>query len=300
MSMKTAKVLGVLLPLSVMASSMSAQDEIGKVHNLSVAPGLIGRREGYYRSQQMFELQMDNVQRGPSWIVGKSKNHSTLPAEFQWDEAPVPESIAYPVYPFAALQASAKGKTHLKFVVGPDGEVVQAQVVQATTPEMGQAVLAMIDDWSFKPAKKQDGTPAFAVLGIEYEFNPSGSGDVPVSKSARNILDLLRKNPDEIVPSTQLDMMPKPISRHSPVYPVTMHQAGLTGSAMISFFIDEKGDAQLPDIVSSSAPEFGYAAAQAVATWRFEPPKKAGKTVITRVQIPVEFNEASAPLASAR
>jgi hypothetical protein len=33
----------------------------------------------------------------------------------------------------------------------------------------------------------------------------------------------------------------------------------------------------LPRIVSASAPEFGYAAAQAVATWRFTRPERKGK-----------------------
>jgi len=41
--------------------------------------------------------------------------------------------------------------------------------------------------------------------------------------------------------------------------------------------------------VSATAPEFGYAAAQAVATWRYEPPLLDGKPVIARVQIPVSF-----------
>lgn len=262
------------------------------------SPGIVGGQPVFVRAQQLIEFRLDGGQKSTAWKITKGKDHSKLPEKLQWDKPPVPVSTAFPVYPFSALEASTKGKTQLKFVVGPDGTVVEAKVIQATTPEMGLAALAMIDVWRFKPAKKKDGTPGFAILSLEHEFNPSGFGDVPVTESARRILGLLRKHPDKIVPSTQLDAMPKPISRRPPEYPLALHQAGQTGSAMISFYIDEEGDAQLPTIVSSSAPGFGYAAAQAVATWRFEPPKKAGKTVVSRAKIPIEFTQGPLPEAT--
>ena len=44
------------------------------------------------------------------------------------------------------------------------------------------------------------------------------------------------------------------------------------GDATVEFFVDKNGDVQLPQIISCTMPEFGYAAVQAVATWRFAPP----------------------------
>lgn len=257
------------------------------------SPGLKAGKPVYVRVNQRIEFTLDQGGRTPAaWRIVKAKNHASLPVELRWDEAPVPKSSAFPVYPFAALQAGMKGTTRLTFVVGPEGNVVKATLVQATTPEMGLATLAMIDVWHFTPAKKKDGTPTFALLSLEYDFNPSGFGDVPVTHAARGILRLLEKHPEKIVSAGQLDLLPKPISRRPPVYPITLNKVGQTGKALIEFFIDEEGDAQLPRIVSSTAPAFGYAAAQAVATWRFEPAKKGGKAVVTRVQIPIEFNQA--------
>ena len=256
------------------------------------SPGLKAGKPVYVRANQRIEFRMDQGGRpSAAWRIVKAKNHSSLPPELRWDEAPVPLSSAFPVYPFAALKAETKGTTRLSFVVGPEGNVVKATVVQATTPEMGLATLAMIDAWHFTPAKKKDGTPVFALLSLEHDFNPSGFGDVPVTHAARGILRLLEKHPEKIVSAGQLDQRPKPISRRPPVYPITLNKIGQAGKAVIEFFIDEEGDAQLPRIVSSTAPEFGYAAAQAVATWRFEPAKKGGKAVVTRVQIPIEFNQ---------
>ena len=254
-------------------------------------PGVKSGRPVNTRTQQVIQFELHGVgwDGGQRWQINKTKNQANLPPEMQWDTAPVPVSTAFPVFPYGALQAETKGKTRLSFVVGPSGRVVQARVVEATTPEMGQATLAMIGVWRFKPAKKKDGTPAFAVCGIEHEFYPSGSGDVPVTDAAHDILHLLAKHPEKIVAADQLDVMPNPVSRRPPVYPLALEEAGQPGEALIEFFIDQAGDAQLPRIVSSSAPEFGYAAVQAVAAWRFEPPKKNGKTVITRARVPLNF-----------
>ena len=256
------------------------------------SPALKAGKPVFVRVNQRIEFTMDQGGRtSAAWRIVKAKNHASLPPELRWDEAPVPLSSAFPVYPFEALQAETKGTTRLSFVVGPEGNVVKATVIQATTPEMGMAALAMIDAWHFKPATKKDGTPTFALLALEHDFNPSGFGDVPVTHAAHGILRLLAKHPEQIISASQLDQRPKPLSRRPPIYPVALQSAGQTGKAVIEFFIDEEGDAQLPHIVSSTAPEFGYAAAQAVATWRFEPVKKGGKVVITRVRIPIEFNQ---------
>lgn len=53
----------------------------------------------------------------------------------------------------------------------------------------------------------------------------------------------------------------------------------------------------LPRMVSASAPAFGYAAVQTVATWRFEPPTSGGKPVMARARVPFTF-KASAPRES--
>lgn len=187
------------------------------------------------------------------WTVGKRGKKNELP--------PVPVNTSFPVYPLESLQAEKSDQTKLKFLVGPDGQVVSAQLLEATTPEMGQAALAMIDTWKF----------------------------TPVTTEAQGILRLLERNPGKIVPLAGLDGAPKALSRRPPVFPSALRKAGQSGEALVEFFIDENGDAQLPHSLSSSAPEFGYAAVQAVATWRFEPARKDGKKVVARVRVPIEF-----------
>ncbi len=241
------------------------------------------------RQQIVFDLDSAGTKATGLWNVPKPSKRDKLPPELQWDKAPVPINTAFPVYPFGALRAGQSGKTRLKFLIGPDGRVASAKVLEATTPEMGQAALAMIDAWEFTPATKKDGTPCYSALAIEHDFKPRSISDVPVTPEALDILRLLEKNPGKIAGLTELDGMPKPLSRRPPVYPSALRKAGQPGNAVIEFYLDEHGDAQLPHIISSTAPEFGYAAVQAVATWRFEPARKGGKAAVTRVQIPIDF-----------
>jgi len=244
-----------------------------------------------FHSSQTFSFSLYNGggEAPDLWTVTKSKEHDKLPLALQWNTPPTPVSTMFPVYPLEQLQAGLEGQVRIEYTVGPEGRVVAAKPLEATTPEFGLAVLAMIDAWRFHPAKKKDGTLAYAKLTTEYAFRTNGRGDVPVSEEAQRILKDIKKRPESIVALKDLDQPPKPLSRRPPVYPTALEKAGQPGQAMIEFFIDYKGDVQLPRIVSATAPEFGYAAAQAVATWRFEPPMQKGKKVIARVKIPVDF-----------
>ncbi|MBI2497303.1 MAG: TonB family protein [Opitutae bacterium] len=253
-------------------------------------PGEIDGRTVNVRAMQRIEFDLEPVGQVPElWQVTKSKDHAKLPPELRWETPPVPKSTMFPVYPFEQLKAGVEGRAKISYVVGPQGRVIMAKLLEAATPEFGQAVLAMIDAWRFQPAQKKDGTPAYARLGGEYDFKANGRGEVPVSDEAREILRLLEKKPEKIAAVKDLDQPPKPLSRRPPVYPSALLETGGPGEAVIGFFVDKNGDTQLPRIISSTAPEFGYAAVQAVATWRFEVPKKGGKPVVVRAQIPIEF-----------
>lgn len=246
------------------------------------------------RVLQRIEFALDD-RAPPVWSIGKIKNHHQLPPEFQWDKAPVVKYSVFPVYPFEALQKKIRGRTKLSFVVGPDGRVYRLVLEEASTPEFGQAALAMIDAWRFDPALKKDGSAAYAIVIMAHDFNPSADGDVPVAHEAKSILWKMSRNDITVYGLKDLDHPPKPLSRIAPVYPSALDATRQPGEAVIEFYIDQWGDAQLPRIVSSSAGPFGYAAAQAVAAWRFEPPVRDGKPVVVRTQISIDFSPAQTP-----
>lgn len=225
------------------------------------------------------------------WSVPtKLKHPEALPESLRWDIPPEVTHTMFPVFPYEEALKETRGKVKITFIVGTDGNVIAAKAVESSHPELARAALAAIDAWEFRPARKQDGTRCGAALSIEYEFDLRG-GDVPVSDSALGLLRQLRKNrAAKFTSANELDAPLKPLSRRRPVYPSALRKAGQDGEALIEFYIDERGDAQLPRIISATVPEFGYAAAEAVATWRFAPPRKSGKSVVTRVQVPLNFH----------
>jgi TonB family protein len=254
-------------------------------------PGEFNGQPVFVMAEQKIEFRLFPGGTVPElWHVSKGKDHNKLPEKLRWEVAPMPLSTTFPVYPYEQLRQGTKGKAKVTYVIGPAGNVVASRLEDSSVPEFGAALLAMIDGWKFSPPKKKDGTPCYATFGLEYNFMPSGRGDVPVSDGAREILSDLERKPERIDSAHDLDAPLKPLSRRPPNYPTALWQAGQPGKAVIEFFIDKNGDAQLPTIISSTAPEFGYAAVQAVATWRFEPPRKGRKPTIVRVRIPLSFN----------
>lgn len=73
-----------------------------------------------------------------------------------YDEPPVPEYLASPVYPQLSLEAGIEGTVLVKVFVGLDHRVHQAVVVSSdVTPEMEAAAIEAALKSRFKPAKQQ-------------------------------------------------------------------------------------------------------------------------------------------------
>lgn len=224
------------------------------------------------------------------WRVEPPRDWSKVPPEYRWDVAPEPVSTLMAAYPFEALLAGKEGRVTASYIIDREGRVAAVKIREATDPTFGAAVIAMIDGWRFKPARKADGSATFAVVSLTRDFQANGRGDVPVSSSARALLGQIEDKRLVCAKADELDVPLKPVSSRPPIYPSSLREAGQDGEAMIEFYVDKDGDAQLPRIVSATDPAFGYAAAQAVATWRFVAPKRAGKAVVVRAQQLVKFH----------
>ncbi len=258
-------------------------------------PGQVKGRSVNTRVAQQFPFglsESDNPWTPIRMVVLRPKKPGDLPADFDWEKPPeiANNTREETVYPFEALQQGRKGKAIVRFIVGFDGCVRSMTVREATAPEFGHAALAVINVTWFQPAEKKDGQHALALVEATFDFKPNGFGDAPVRNVARDILRDLEKHPGNIISPTLLDEPLKAVSRPTATYPKTLAASRKPGEAVVEIFVDRKGRAQLPRIVSCTAPEFGYSAAQAVSRWVFEPPTKAGKPVITRMQVPFEFS----------
>lgn len=215
------------------------------------------------------------------------RQQAKLPEEIRYDVAPKPRGFAQPVYPYALLREGKTGKTVVLFQISPEGKVVGLKIAEAAQPEFGLALAAAAGTYEFDPALK-NGHPVATIARTEQDFTTSQRDNVVASEDLA-LLRREKKKPETIVGANQLDAPLKPLSRKSPVFPVTLADRADHGEVMIEFLVDEAGRARLPRIISASDPAFGYAAVQAVAQWLFEPPRNGGKPAVARTRVPIEF-----------
>jgi TonB family protein len=220
------------------------------------------------------------------------------PPEFQYDEAPKPLLTSAPVYPYDLLVQKIKGKATVTFAIDPNGQTRLVRVRSASRPEFGEAATAMIEAWRFEPARK-NGKPCWAVLGKEQDFERDAD-DFPMNESAERLLRVLKKEPSPIVDDFRtLDAPLKGRFTPSPVVPEAVLAARARAEAVVEFIVDHAGHAQLPRVISATSPDFGWAAATAVARWQYTTPSLKGRPVDVRVRVPVVYSPPNLPAPGA-
>ena len=213
----------------------------------------------------------------------------SLPEMFRYDRPPLVTKIPLPTYPFDALRDGLEGKVTVNFIISPTGRIEKAVVKDPQGLDIEEAARTAVELFEFEPAIK-DGQPGYALISMELDFKKSGRGDVEVSDDTVRILRMIENNSTRLLGLSELDSIPRPISRRPPVSPLEAQIAGATGEAMIEFVIDRRGFARLPRVISASHPAYGFAAVQAISSWRFEAPRRDGKVVDALARIPIEFN----------
>ena len=135
----------------------------------------------------------------------------------------------------------------------------------------------------------------FAVLGIltSCATDPGASGPKPEQMIA---LAPPGVNPlpvgDMGVPTldiSRLDMLPIARRQARPNYPADLRRRGRGGEGLVDFIVDENGVPRNVFSYRATHPDFGFAAVEAVATWRFSPGRKDGRVVRTHMQVPIVF-----------
>jgi TonB family protein len=199
--------------------------------------------------------------------------------------APVVKKKVSPVYPYELLISGQTGWAEATFVVDYRGRPLFANPKEASAPAFAKATVAMIEASEYVPGKINKHC-VMASAQEKCEF----SGEAALDPEARQVLATLRQNPESVASVADLDERPHPMKQDSPAYPRALCDDGLTGQAEIEFIIDREGRVLFPRIVSATHEDFGWAAATAVAQWRFQAPKKNGKPVEAKMRVPILFD----------
>jgi len=200
-----------------------------------------------------------------------------------------------PVFP-PSLRLDGVAEGSVTLAVGRDlaGAPVDILVLSATHPRLATAAIEAVRQWRFAATETPDSAPRLIQLGFKLQglvFFPLGK-DLEAESAGHltgTSTQVLRN-----VPRLQaLRQQPKALAQPMPHYPAALADRALTGTAAVSFFVDEEGRVRLPELVEASAPEFGQAVMAAVAQWRYEPPRSNGRTVVARDHWEFKFQAAN-------
>lgn len=189
------------------------------------------------------------------------------------------------VYPYEMIIQGKPGWAEASFVIDYGGKALFTNPSGASDPAFAKAAVAMIEANEFAPVKK-DKRARMTLSSQRINF----PGEAALDSEAKRILAELRKPQPTLCAQGELDERPKAIHQAAPVYPRAMKDDGLTGQAEIEFVVTADGNVLFPRIISATQEDFGWAAAAAVAQWRFESPTKNGQKVDARITVPVLFD----------
>ena len=192
----------------------------------------------------------------------------------------VPLSTEEPRFPATMRAIGVKeGKVGLVVGVSESGSITDLFVVECTRRAFAQSALKSVGDWTFQPAT-YNGVPFPSTLRIDVDFELdrnlrwqtfTAPVETNIAQSSHN------EEPVKAATLEQLDSIPLPLEIVEP-------ERWAQGQATIEFYIDELGNVRCPKLISGTNLDFGRAAMDAVAKWRFQPPVVNGARTNTLVR----------------
>jgi TonB family protein len=197
------------------------------------------------------------------------------------DPAPAPAEPFRIVYPYALLREGVAGTATIRYQISYKGYVDGNDVRSATAPDFGFALTAAVEAAHYPKNAKQRSW----LLQLTHPFDPM----TDLTPEDARMLQREKDHAGTIIGAQKLDSPLKAVATCEPVHPFTAKGKYDLGKAVVECVVDEEGVVRLPRVVSADLPELGYAAVQAAAQWRFEPPVSGGRPAAVRVRLPFRF-----------
>ncbi len=197
-------------------------------------------------------------------------------------EAPRLTMKYLPVYPQDWLEAEFGNRVYAEIVVNDMGEISDISIVSSPHQDFTRAVRQALRKWRFIPGKLEGKSINFN-LACSFSFIPGDRRREP-----QVVLEWFDSPGDFPV---EVDS-PVPILTHSiqPCYPFELLTRNEKGEAEVTFTINAIGKLTEVDVDDSSDKAFGYAAACALAHWKFQPARKEGKRVESEITHTFRFD----------
>lgn len=99
----------------------------------------------------------------------------------------IPENNPKPVYPVALYRAGITGMVRVQLTVQADGSVSKAVILEDAHPELGEASLAAVSQWRFKPWTITADQPAQIIVIAPMEYRLDQERPIHVNKTLERL-----------------------------------------------------------------------------------------------------------------
>lgn len=186
------------------------------------------------------------------------------------------------VYPPEAKEKNIQGKVLVKLFIDEKGSVTGTEIVQSAGALLDKAAQDAVGKVKFTPGYK-DGkaVKAGVIIPILFKLN----GDSSKEKA------MIKKDGEYYI---NADQMPEIIGgiktiTDKVVYPESEKKAGRQGKVLVALYINEKGDIEKKEIEKSVNAALDKAALDALTGIGFTPGRVNGKSVKTKIMLPIVF-----------
>jgi periplasmic protein TonB len=141
-----------------------------------------------------------------------------------------------------------------------------------------------------KPPELVEETEPLDLAQLELALNPGfgegwGAGDFAVQLK---VASAAGESVDDLFSLADLDQKPRVLYQPAPVRDAKMRERA-PGTVKVIFIVDDRGRVESPVVQSSTDPVFERAALNAVKQWKFDPGRRGGRAVRTRMRVPITF-----------
>ena len=141
-----------------------------------------------------------------------------------------------------------------------------------------------------KPPELAEEAPPLDLSQLELALNPVAGGGMMSGDFAVNLNTFSSgdQGSDTLFSIAELDQKPRVVYSPSPTITNEMRKKS-PGKVYVIFIVNENGRVENPKIQSSSDTAFEAEALKAIKKWKFEPGKRGGKAVRSRMRLPFVF-----------
>ncbi|MET1081366.1 MAG: energy transducer TonB [Pseudomonas sp.] len=204
-----------------------------------------------------------------------------LPSSSAGIASPGPEPMQVSLVSWAPLQAPATASK-------PAAAVEHAQAV-ASPPASAAPTAAVRPVAVARPARRQPVATAAAAPARPAPVAAAGAAPIRARAAAAPAPSVTSPAPPP--PAEKFSQAPAFLAPPlQPRYPAQARRRNQRGTVVLEVRLDEQGRQRALQVLrSSGVASLDQAALQAVAAWRFRPETDAGRSVPSRVHIPIEF-----------